>query len=232
MNWYLKAGCIFFVLLLFAMCENPAQESSQARSRVRAAFRSGGNNVIKASVFVEGPDGNSLSGAVVTVTDNRNSMQQLNYNSSSCSYDGVLEEVTGDTAYILEVLSILSDDVIRLSIPYSKPENAPNVIVFQDANGNSVLNGQPILKGQAIQIGWANCGEDVVYQLTLRTSLENVYVVSSNACTVTIPAGTIPAGAYILEITAQKIYGDMYYRSFPYYSASTISAPMLSFYVN
>jgi hypothetical protein len=71
-----KINMLFFFLavLLLLGCGNPAQNTPGAQPSVRAAFTSGGNGAIKAAVFVEGPDGNALSGAVVIVRDSRNSL--------------------------------------------------------------------------------------------------------------------------------------------------------------
>jgi len=223
--------CIILLILALTGCSNPEQNAPSSQPNVRAAFKTSGTGSIKANVFVEGPDGNALSGAVVLVRDSRNSLLQLTYESSSCSYTGLLDELSGETEYTVEVTSILSDSIISLTVPYTMMESTPHVIVFQDADGNSVLSGQSVTASRPIQIGWYDCGEGVVYQITIKTALATVYAVSSTACMVTIPADTIPAGTYTLEITAQKIHGDMYYRTAPYYSASIITAPLMSCHV-
>jgi hypothetical protein len=190
-----------------------------------------GTNAVKATVVVEGRDGNSLSGAVVTVTDRYNSLLPLAYESSSCTYTGMLDEFEGETEYIIEVTSITFDTPVKLTVPYTSLSDSPRTTVFHDAQGNSVLNGQPLLASQPIQIGWSLCGDDVVYQAAIKTALKTPYTVTTTAGTVTIPANTLTAGAYMLEITAQKIHGDMYFRSVPYYAVSAITSPLVSCYV-
>jgi hypothetical protein len=227
----IKNICLFCVISIITGCTNTAQDTT-VQPLVRAALKSSGSGSIKAQVFVEGSDGNALSGAVVIVKEDNNSLLQLLYETSTCSYSGVLEEKTGRTNYIIEAASILSGGIISLKVPYTKLAAAPNVTIFQDADGNSVLKGQHLSGRQSIQIGWDDCGENVVYVLIIRTSLKTIYTVTSNACTVTVPPDTIPAGAYLLEISAQKIHGDVYFRSFPYYSVSSINAPLMSCYVN
>jgi len=224
--------CLMILALLLVGCSNSEQNTPPSQPNVRAAFISSGAGTIKASVFVEGPDGNALSGAVVTAKDSRNTLSQFIYESSTCSYTGLLDEFSGETEYTVEVASILSKKIMSLKVPYTKIESAPNVIVFQDADGNSVLSGQTLSTSQPIQIGWYDCGEGVVYQITIKTALTAVYAVSSSACMVTIPAGAIPAGTYSLEITAQNIHGDMYYRTAPYYSVSIKTSPLMSCHVN
>jgi hypothetical protein len=223
---------LFTLVLLFASCGNPAQDTF-VQPQVRAVFRpSNGANTVQARVFIEGPDGNAVSGAVVIVRDGRNAITHLEYNSSAQSYNGVLEEPLDNSIYVVEVSTVLSESIITLTVPYSRVTNAPNVTVFQDSSGSSVLNGQPLAASMPIQIGWADSGDGIVYQLTIRTALRTVYAVSTEARTVTIPANTVPSGVYLLEITAQKIHGDLHFRSAPYYSVSFITAPMVSFNVN
>ena len=217
---------------MFTGCNNSSQDTPSVQPRVRAAFRSSGTDTVQARVFVEGPDGNAVSGAVVTVRDNRNILTQLDYNSSAHSYNGLLEEPSNDTVYIVEIYTILSGDIINLTVPYSRLADAPYVTVFQDSAGNSVLNGQSLVSSRPIQIGWVDSGEGVVYQVTLRTALRTVYTVSTEARTVTIPANTVTSGSYLLEISAQKIHGDIYFRNAHYYSASFLTAPMVSCNVN
>jgi hypothetical protein len=214
---------------IFFSCNNPQDASQEpAMPRVRAVLKSTGTGGVRATVFVEGPDGNSLSGAVVTVKDTRNALLQLNYDSVACSYNGITEELPGKSSYYIEVGTILATQKIGLTVPYTRLSDPPNITVFQDAAGNSVLHGGTLKPAQPVQIGWAGSGEGVVYQVVIKTALKTVYSVSTNANTVTIPAGTIPTGTYNLELSAQKILGDAFFNSSPYYSLSIISASPVS----
>jgi len=229
---------IALILLLseFVSCNDPVQDTPKIEPRVRAALRSNGADTIQAKVFVEGPDGNSVSGAVVVVRDSRNAVTQLDYNSSSHSYNGILEEppvaANSETLYAVEIATILSGDIITLSVPYTKLENPPNVTVFQDSDGNSVLHGQSLSSSLPVQIGWADSGEGAVYQVAIKTALRTMYAVSTEARTVTVPANTVQPGSYLLEISAQKTHGDVFFRSAQFYSASFASAPLVSCNVN
>ena len=213
-------------LILFS-CAAP-----DIKPNVRAALRSTGTGSIRATVFVEGADGNSLSGAVVTIRDKRNAILQLNYDSVACSYNGLMEELPGESSYNVEVTTILSKEKIKLTVPYLRLPSAPEVIVFQDMTGNSVLHGQSINSNQPVQIGWSRSGEGVVYQVTIRTALKAVYAISTNSLNITVPAGSIPTGSYLLEISAQKVYGDAFFRTSSFFSLSYINASLISCDVN
>jgi hypothetical protein len=67
-----------------------------------------------------------------------------------------------------------------------------------------------------------------VYQIALKTALQTVYATSTNAATLTIPALTLPAGSYWLEIIAQRIHGDPYFKGASYYAVSSLSSAGVS----
>ena len=221
-------GIILLVLFLFMGCDNETQEPQNTKPRVKAVLKASGAETIKATVYVEGPDGNALNGSVVTIKDSRNILTQLEYSSSTCSYNGTLTELSGDTTYVVEASTILSPKNITINIPYTRVEIVPNVTIFQDAAGASVLKGNSLASEQPIHLGWSDCGAGTNYQLSIKTALKTVYSVSTNACIITVPANSIPPGSYSLEISAQKAQGDIYLRSLPYYSVSAITAPLVS----
>jgi hypothetical protein len=181
---------------------------------------------------VEGPDGNSVSGALVTVSDETNKATILTYDSNACAYGADMEEPEADMTYTVELVTMLLDSPITREIPYSGLSKKPDVTVFQDASGNSVLNGQGLSGNAHFQIAWASCGTGVVYQLAVKAALKTVYATSTNAETVTIPAGDIPTGIYTLEISAQRIYGDPYFKEADYCSLSSSKSMGLSFHVD
>jgi len=83
-NKFIFTACIFIILII-AGCKNKEQDTIR-QPIVRAALKASGTNSIKAQVFVEGPDGNALSGAVVTVRDDNNSLLQLPYEAATGMY--------------------------------------------------------------------------------------------------------------------------------------------------
>jgi hypothetical protein len=156
----------------------------------------------------------------------------LSYDSNTCTYGTAVEEQGGETMYTIEVATILLDNPIVQKVPYSELSRRPDITVFQDAAGHSVLNGQAISKETPLQIAWTSCGTGIVYQLTVKTTIKTIYAISSNAETVTIPADIIPSGLYTLEILAQKIYGDPYFKEADYCSTSSSKSMGISFNVN
>jgi hypothetical protein len=221
-------AAVMLVFLFFA-CKIPVLEYEMVYvPKVRAALKSSGNGSIKVTVYVEGPDGNALSGSVVTIRDEENFILPLSYVSANCSYNGVMEDRGGYTPYVVEVEGVLFSTPFELTVPYTAFSRKPNVTVFQDAEGNSVLGGQSIVSNRPVQIGWSLCGDGVVYQISFKTSLTTIFSASTGAGAVTIPANILTPGYYVLEITAQKIHGDLYFKSAPYCAVSVANASMVS----
>jgi len=185
---------------------------------------------LKCTAIIEGPNGNSVSGALVNVFDSLNQVTQLVYDSNSCSYSARIDENT-DT-YTFEIRSVLLDEPRHIIVPYTAITKSPNVTVFQDSAGSSVLNGEDLAIGLPIQIAWASSGTGITYQLSVRTALRSYYTVSTNAETITIPGNVIPQGIFTLNISAQRIYGDPTYKTSNYYSLSNSSNIGMSFSVN
>ena len=58
--------------------------------------------------------------------------------------------------YTFEINSILLDKPYIIKVPYTKITKNPEITVFQDSNGNSVLNGESLTTGLPIQIAWTS----------------------------------------------------------------------------
>jgi hypothetical protein len=182
------------------------------------------------TAFVEGPRGESVSGALVNVSDSSNQITQLAYDYNSGSYSGRIEENTG--TYIFGIRSLLLDEPRRIAVPYTAITRSPSVMVLQDSEGNSALNGEYLNAGLPIQAAWSSSGSGIVYQISVRTPLRTFYAVSTNAETITIPGNAIPQGTFTLGISAQKIYGDPSFETSDYYSLSNSATVGMSFNVN
>ena len=105
------------------------------------------------------------------------------------------------------------------------------VNVGVDSEGNNVLNGDSLSSEQPIQLAWNLCGDDVCYQILIKTSLTTVWTCSSYLPTITVPQGVLEAGTYYVSIIAQKYFGDEYFQTQNYFSASSIQSSTVMFYV-
>jgi hypothetical protein len=220
-----------FMSMCFCSCQYVTQEALNSNVRMRASIVSTGSGFVCCTVNVEGPSGNSISGAVVTVCDTANHITILQYDSTTCVYSETIEE-SDDTIYRFEANSILRNDIFVIEVPYTKISSKPQIIVFQDEIGNSVLNGQSLADNKSIQIAWSSSGEKINYQITIKTALKTIYSVSTNAENLFIPASIISKGIYTVEIFAQKIYGDPYFKESNFCSISSLKSAGLTFNVN
>jgi hypothetical protein len=220
--WALLALAVFI-----ASCDTTAQMELQPRMRVEVSSPSSGS--MQFTAFLEGPDGNALTGAVVLVREPSNRIIPLRFDAESCSYTASAEALSGAVTYVFEAQTILSDKLLCLNVPYTGLTQKPAVTVFRDDTGNSVLSGQNLDSTEPIQIAWTLTGEDAAYIISIKAALQTVYTVSTAAGTVIIPQGSFSPGTYTLEIIAQKIFGDPYFREYSYYSISSINSVALNF---
>ncbi|GHV82367.1 hypothetical protein AGMMS49991_09250 [Spirochaetia bacterium] len=150
------------VVIYLCSCQNSTQETPGTNMRVRTSVVSTGTGSVRCIVTVEGPDGDSVSGAVVTVSDTANRVTFLQYDSSACVYGETIEEAA-DTTYTFEINSILQHDAAVIKVPYTTISAKPQITVFQDENGNSVLGGQSLAYNALMQIAWSSSGENIKF---------------------------------------------------------------------
>jgi hypothetical protein len=94
--------------------------------------------------------------------------------------------------------------------------------------------GQALDCKRDIHIGWNDCGENITYQVVIKSSVKSLFEGSTKGLSLQIPGGTVNATAgqmYYIQITAQSIHGDPFFVSKNYYSASIMAGEVLSFNV-
>ncbi len=220
------------VMLFTAGCENSSMTSDPNRDiEVRAVLESEVSNTGDLYVYVEGADGNELTGAVVLVSDSQNRVKKLSFNPDEYCYNSPIP-LASDGTYTIRVDSQAADEAVILEVPHTILNVKPVLTSFQDADGNSVLSGQDLASNSEFQTAWNSTGSGVVYQVSIKTALRTIYSVSTEACNIIIPASTIPAGTnYYFDIVAQKIYGDPFFITDNFYSVSVIRSASVAFNV-
>ena len=188
----------------------------------------GGNAEIKA--IVENEIGNCMTGAIVFVSDSKNTVTIMDYNANSCCYTAIVDAIEDDI-YTITVDSIAIGKKIFIEIPHTRLTAKPTIISFSDSNGNSVLSGDSLSKDCASYVAWESCGNDVVYHISIKSPLTTLWTGSSSSPSIDIPPYILKSGIYYFCVTAQKIYGDPYYSSADYYSVSSIDSSNIQFYV-
>lgn len=213
-----KVGFVFclFILLFLVSCQNDVSQKIQIRTTIESV-KDGDATV---SVFLEGPLGNTVDGALVLVSDSSNSVSQIRFDPTRHCYCSTLP-VPFNREFQFTIQSVLLDSQLQYSIIHEVIPHAPIIAEFRDSKGNSVLSGQKLSRESSIQVNWDSVIENAVYCLAISTPFADIYTGSTRETSMTIPplpdTGT---SSLYLSITAQSIRGDPFFVTHPYYSVS------------
>jgi hypothetical protein len=208
-----------------------AQVQDENTVKVRTVVESEKSDEADIRVFLEGPDGNMVTGAVVIVRNSKNAVLKIPFDPASFCYSESFP-IPSDGMLYFSVQSLLSDDIVEYSVPHVPLTSPPVVSVFRDSSGNSALSGQALDADSPVQVAWNALATGVVYQVAVKTALSTLYAESTEANEILIPADSLEAGSgYYLSITAEKIFGDPLFRSASYYSVSAYTGAKMAFSV-
>lgn len=229
-----KTIVLFCCTLLFAGCSNQASPETVEKTDIfpRTIITSSGTEeAVDIQVFVEGSDGNELTGALVLVTTNTSSVKRIDFDVESFSYKTQIS-YPSDGKFTFSISSSLVEEKKEFTLYHKKLSMIPCISKFCDSEANSVLEGNTLLADKEIQLGWNSLGDGVIYVVTIKTALQTVYSVSTKAQQIIIPANTLTADtAYFAQIQAQQIDGDPTFTEVNYYSASVYDNSNLGFSV-
>jgi len=215
------------VLILVSCNGTPAEEDIKGLTvKVSAVSKNNGN--IQFNVYPENKYGMIANGASVGVIDSNNTFTSLPFNSTSQCFTDTVDSTSSE--FTIKVKSALSDEIVSVTVPHKKLEEKPVVTSFSDLSGNDMLAADKINSTEDVVLAWEDMGENVTYIITVMTSAVTVFVKSTNALTIEIPAGTLsPSTMYYLKITAQRIVGDPIFETADYYSVSEYVGSSISF---
>ena len=217
------------ILLLFCSLARGCNKDISV-FRVRGSITSSEGKKANVKVIAENEFGDCMTGAVVLVTDSSNTVTVLEYDSDLCCYSSDVAGVENEI-YTIHVDSIAAGKIHTLKIPHTRLLEKPALISFSDSKGNSVLSGDKLSLHSSFYAAWNSCGNDIVYNVTIKTPVSTVWSSSSSSTNIEIPSDNFKAGVYYIYITAQKIYGDPYFLSENYYSVSSMQSSGIQFYV-
>ena len=148
---------------------------------------------------------------------------------NSNSYKGSIQEPTENTYYLI-VDSVLFKERMLFSIPHEQLSEKPALSILADASGNSGLNGENLNAKLPIQICWTQPGSNCSYFVSIRTTAETVYSVTTQNSTIYLPADTLKNGIdYYVKIQAQKAFGDILYDKENFYSVNILDSITIGF---
>ncbi len=225
-----KLTILFFSLLTFIFFSCSFFEKDE-NINVRVSIQSSNNETYEVRVFVEGLDGQIITGASVIIINNNNQITHIPFNTSEWCYFTEVN-IINDEIYKLHVDSVLLENPLKIEIPCSPLKNKPIITSIQDSSGTSVFLGNNPSSSKDIQIVWDSCGDDVVYYLTIKNAFSTVYLSSTEQNQLIIPAESLESGInYYTTVQAQKINGDPMFKTYSYYFVSVTESSQVGFLV-
>lgn len=191
---------------------------SLAGAKASVISRYGG--VIEVSVYLEGSDGDCVTGARVCAANPAGEVQVLGFDQArGCYYDSFDTPLSGE--YHVRVDSVLLGSTPKIfSIEHDPPSGAPAAIQCTDSSGSNALIGQSLRRDELISLKWAAVPRATLYSVQFSDGTELVYEGTAETNNLVIPAGTMPSGSYDARIEAQWLEGDPYLITTDTYSAS------------
>jgi hypothetical protein len=191
---------------------------SLAGAKASVISRYGG--VIGVSVYLEGSDGDCVTGAKICAANPAGEVQVLGFDQArGCYYDCFDTQLSGE--YRVRIDSVLLGSTPKIfSIEHDPPSGAPTAIQCTDSGGNNALVGQSLRRDEAISLKWAEVPGATLYSVQLSDGTELAYEGTAETNNLVIPAGAMPSGSYDVRIEAQWLEGDPYLITTDTYSAS------------
>ncbi len=218
---------VFLALSLTACGVGPT--SNQSRLRAYAEVT---GETLMLKVTLEGGDGQSLSGAIVGLTDPGGAWQDLVFDSSKSAYIFKAEALAGE--YKLETDSLLAGPK-SLAFPVKLLSPSPTINVVQDGTGNDANSFQKLKASSPIRVEWQVAQGATAYLLEARqagvTVLSQVVDKNSFVLPENTFKGSTDGSPATLAITATTRMGDAKFRGANYFSSSSIAGQSFTFQV-
>lgn len=220
-----------FVIAVFAFSGCRFYKNGVERGlNIRTSLVSESNGVISVSVWPENMNGDISTGAVVSVTDPSNQVWLCEFNNQKQAYVKDIE--SSFESFKVNVKSELLESPFEKTYAHKAITEKPVVKVFSDESGNSVISGNALNGNEELLVAWDSLGEGVVYNVQIRSALSVKWKKSCSTSSISVPSDTLSAGTYYIQVTAQWISGDPYFKNDDYYSQSTSASSSLSFFIN
>lgn len=228
MKRYLATSVLLIVLTISLCCGCEHRQAMRIRTTVESSSTSSAAN---ANVYLEGPDGNAITGALVLAMTSDNIVTKLDFDTVSYCYRTKTLPLSETQEYRFTVQSNVKRSAVSYTIPHRFLSTIPIVTLFEDSAGHSVLSGASLDPTSTTLIAWQPATDDCVYQVSIKDAFQTVYSTSTLGTSVQIPPGTFTRGIYYLEVIAQSLFGDPTFQTKDYYSTSTCPSSKVRFNV-
>ena len=209
--------CLVVLTITLVSCQHEVKSEMQVRTIIES-FKNGDATL---SVYLEGPDGNTVDGAMIVVKDSSNSVFTISFDPQFYCYYATTP-VPADGWFHITVHSVLLDSPLVYEILHKQAPTAPIVTEFRDSSGNSALSGQVLSRDSNLQLAWEPLLDGAVYRVTISDSFGVLYSDSTTSSVIILPPIPLDGASWLnYQVIAQLIHGDPFFKTTNYYSVST-----------
>ncbi len=220
--------CVLLISLGLTGC-SLAQQDSDRSVNIHMILESRESYNGRASVYLEGPDGNYLTGSRVMIENSGGAVNLLHFDIDAGCYEGEIP-YSADGHYTVLVDGTLLDTPYSKTIDHYVLRESPDITLLQDSSGASALSGESLGTGNEIRLSWKKSSQATVYQICLYKNGSLVHLETSPENTAIIQGEVLSGeGNYSCQIKAQYIGGDPLLRNQNYYSYSEKGGSSLYF---
>ena len=195
----------------------------------RIALETGGI-YFSARVFLEGPEGQAVTGAIVYVVSPSNAVTLLEYDYTRGCFAGT--PGTPQNGVYSFVVDSRAYGITERQVPFSTLDGSPSITAFSGSDGANVLSGSSIAAGTSASIDWNGVAGATVYRIELEKVSGTVIQYSTESTTLLLgPEVFSNTGNYAVSVTAQYIAGDPLFRDDDFYAANQKEGSTLYFEV-
>jgi hypothetical protein len=228
----LKYFVLFLVLAIYVSCSLTEDASEKdGVLNLKISLESIQNQESTAKVFLQGADGDQVTGSTVIIVNNQGVVNLLPFSFNQGCYSGDIPLST-DGEYTIMVDSLLVQEPLMQEVQHPILTDSPDILVLENPLGESALQGETLLLEQGLQIGWSAVENATVYQVALYYQGTICHIGSVSGTALTLTADDLSgAGMFSCCVKAQYIGGDGLLLSENYYSYSEASGPSIVFYM-
>lgn len=226
-------GVVFFFILSvgFACFTGCNTNTTRSITSIKLSVVSKYSSVVQVSVYLEGMDGNYVSGARVLAINPAHQVQVLGFSNTAGCYYGIFNDLLSGP-YTIEVYSsLVGPEGKEYVVEHKIPQGASTITQCSDASGNNTLIGQEVNAVQDISLRWTALDNASLYVLQINQGYLQAYSSSVLGNSLIIPANTLSPGSYTVKLSAQWLSGDPYLVSSDTYSVSQSQSSSFSLIV-
>lgn len=212
-------------ILLTACQVSPAPSTSRLRAYAEVT-----GETLKVRVTLEGTDGQSLSGAMVGLTDPASAWQLVPFNVTQSAYLLELPALAG--TYQVELDSTVAGRK-TLTFPVTLLSPAPELLLVRDGMGHDAKTFTALQASTPINVQWKASKGAARYLVEARQSGITLFSQTTTETSLTLPENLFTAAeggaSATLQITAEHQVGDQRFQSQNYFSASSLAGSSFTF---